>query len=69
MKPQYTEAFSELPAGLLLTVTKAIPLICGGEAISEFSKHGLFFRRIFNDTSVLEPTLGSSTPRHASELC
>lgn len=38
MKPQYTEAFSELPAGLLPTVTEAIPLIWVGEVISEILK-------------------------------
>lgn len=37
-KPQHTEAFPELPAGLLLTVIKAIPLIWIGEVISEILK-------------------------------
>lgn len=66
MKPQYTEAFSELPAGLLLTVTEVFPLIWV-EVIAQILK--TFFCQLFNDTSVLELTFGSSTPRDAGELC
>lgn len=38
VKPQCTGVFSELPAGLPLTVTKAIPLIWVGEVISQILK-------------------------------